>query len=359
MNKIYFPNLNGLRFFAALSVMIYHFFGLDVLNGHYGVVLFFVLSGFLITYLLLEEKSQINTISIRKFYARRILRIWPLYFFILLVSTIAAYCNGGLDSNYSEAIPYFLFFIPNWAFVVGIGIKYASILWSVGAEEQFYILWPWLMRKISLNRLVYIFLIIILIWTFAPHIIDFINHRYLSENETVKMLPLFMNRMGFGAMATGAMLAYIAKYQSSKLNYIFHPYILIFVIAITLIIWGFNLLYNVMGADQIYSILFAITIGNFALNPNVIFSLENKAFNYLGKISFGLYVYHLIAFDFTNHLFLSANINLPKIPLFILGGIVTVLFASLSYYYLEKPFLRLKSKRFTIIKSGSDVHNTV
>jgi peptidoglycan/LPS O-acetylase OafA/YrhL len=82
MNKVYFPNLNGLRFFAAFSVMLYHFFGEGLINGHYGVVLFFVLSGFLITYLLFEEKEKFGKIEIKKFYFRRILRIWPLYYLV-------------------------------------------------------------------------------------------------------------------------------------------------------------------------------------------------------------------------------------------------------------------------------------
>ena len=100
MNKIYFQNLNGLRFFAALLVIIHHIeqmknsLGLEnnwnlpvvLVIGKLGVILFFVLSGFLITYLLLEEERYTQTISIKDFYMRRILRIWPLYFLILLIS---------------------------------------------------------------------------------------------------------------------------------------------------------------------------------------------------------------------------------------------------------------------------------
>lgn len=223
MNKIYFPNLNGLRFFAALSVMLYHFGGVETINGHFGVILFFVLSGFLITYLLLEEKKQTNTISIRKFYFRRVLRIWPLYFFILLLATVVIYSTTGLDDNYYEALPYFLLFIPNWAFVINIGIKYVVVLWSVGAEEQFYLLWPWVIHKIKVDKLIFVFLLFILCWTFAPHLIDFINYNYFSNIESIQVFSKFMGRMGFGAMATGTTLAIISKYHAEKLQFIFHP----------------------------------------------------------------------------------------------------------------------------------------
>lgn len=357
MKKIYFPNLNGLRFFAALSVMVYHFFGANVLNGHFGVILFFVLSGFLITYLLIEEQKNTNTISIKKFYVRRILRIWPLYFFILILSTVLIFFETGLDNSYSQALPYYLVFIPNLAFVMNISIKYASILWSIGAEEQFYLLWPWIICKIKVKKLFLIFLIMILFWSFATHLIDFINYNYLSNIESIGIFSKFLGRMGFSAMATGALVALVFRYHPKRLQFIFHPLIQITVISLTLTIWIGNLLPHIAIIDQVYSILFAIIIANFALNSKVIFSLENVILNYLGKISFGLYVYHLIAFRLIGHLSQILSFDIPKIILFIFGLLLTITLSSISYKYLEKPFLRLKLNKFTVIKSGNDIHN--
>lgn len=355
MKKIYFPNLNGLRFFAALGVMIYHFFGMEVFNGHLGVVLFFVLSGFLITYLLLEEKERINNIEIKKFYIRRILRIWPLYFLILLIASVIYYFSSGLDAGYFEALPYFLFFIPNWAFVAEISLYYAGILWSVGAEEQFYLLWPWFVLKLKAKKLIYIFLGFIVFWTLSPHVIDFINFRYLSGNDTLQLISKFIGRMGFGSMATGATLAYLAKFYSQKLKYIYHPVVQISTLVITLVLWIGNLLPHLGAVDQVYSILFAVLIANFALNPKVVISLENKILNYLGKISFGLYVYHLLGFDLTKFLASKIGFKIPDIPMFILGVGTTVVIATISYKYFEKPFLRFKSKKYTVVKSGNDI----
>ena len=159
-------------------------------------------------------------------------------------------------------------------------------------------------------------------------------------------------------MATGALLALAFRYHPERLQSIFHPLIQITVICLTLTIWIGNMLPHIAIVDQVYSILFAIIIGNFALNSKVIFSLENRTLNYLGKISFGLYVYHLIAFKLIGHLSQIFNFDIPKIILFIFGLLLTVTVSSISYKYLEKPFLRLKLKKFTVVKSGNDIHNT-
>ena len=347
--KLYFPNLNGLRFLAAFSVMVYHFFGAKVLYGHYGVVLFFVLSGFLITFLLLEEVDRASSISIRKFYARRILRIWPLYFFILLLTTLFLYSTSNLDDSYTQALPYYLFFVPNLGLVMDYKIMYAVILWSVGAEEQFYLLWPWIISKINLKNLLAVFLTIIMFWSFGPYCIDYINHNYLSDLEPIRVSAIFLGRMGFGAMATGAIVAWTSRYYPKKLQYIFHPLFQISVLMVTFTLWIGDLLPHKPIIDQIYSILFAIIIANLALNPNVIFSLENKILNSLGKISFGLYVYHTLIFKITDGLVQEIGFECSKLMLFIYSVVLTITVSYLSFNYLESPFLKLKSNKFTVI----------
>ncbi len=112
--KVYFKNLDGLRFIAALLVLIHHaeFFKQDAVEGvsavyyeytkHFGLLgvnLFFVLSGFLISYLLMEEQRRTNTINIKNFYIRRILRIWPLYFFYGLSVTLLFSCCACLAGH--------------------------------------------------------------------------------------------------------------------------------------------------------------------------------------------------------------------------------------------------------------------
>lgn len=158
--KIYFPNLNGLRFIAAVLVIIHHIeqikgiFNMDNYYGtisfvteigRLGVILFFVLSGFLITYLLLKEEELFKSVNIRKFYMRRILRIWPLYFLILIITflvlPVIEYFNWP---GYTEALSshnlllifvFYVAFLPNLVLPLFGVVPYASHTWSIGAEE--------------------------------------------------------------------------------------------------------------------------------------------------------------------------------------------------------------------------------
>jgi peptidoglycan/LPS O-acetylase OafA/YrhL len=181
-NKIYFPNLNGIRFFAAFLVIIYHIeqmksiFKLPTLwggsgllskfisiIGPQGVVLFFVLSGFLITYLLITEESRTNSINVRMFYLRRMLRIWPLYFLVVIVSLFVLIhfdlflWPGNVkhvvhENIYLILVLYILFFANLVLTFFGV-IFYASQTWSIGTEEQFYVVWPLVLKYVRKYRL--------------------------------------------------------------------------------------------------------------------------------------------------------------------------------------------------------------
>lgn len=185
---LFFNGLNELRAIAAILVVFHHtelqnginsfrsnfkFMEYFVGNiGKNGVFLFFVLSGFLITYLLLKEKAQNKTIDLKKFFLRRIYRIWPLYYFIFIIAILLIpflvanfeifkedfyYYNRIVDShNYGfKGILFYLFFMPNVALYSGYFMAGATQAWSVGVEEQFYLVWPLLVvffNKISLSQ---------------------------------------------------------------------------------------------------------------------------------------------------------------------------------------------------------------
>ena len=127
--------------------------------GRVGMVLFFVLSGFLITYLLLVEREDRHRIDIPRFYLRRILRIWPLYFLIVGICQFLIPVKGlfGLDSIYSVTAPnfrlaslYYLLFLPNLAFLTVWPVNpLLGYTWSIGVEEQFYLLWPVLLLLLA------------------------------------------------------------------------------------------------------------------------------------------------------------------------------------------------------------------
>ncbi|HZG00492.1 MAG TPA: acyltransferase, partial [Chitinophagales bacterium] len=150
--NFYIPGLDPLRAVAAVSVAVTHIEQIKTTNGlpnasdlpffvhtggHIGVVLFFVLSGFLITLLLLRELESTGRISYKDFYARRILRIWPLYYFILIATAVL----WSYQPSWLTALLCFTI-LPNVAHVADIGWVPSPPVWSIGVEEQFYLVWP-------------------------------------------------------------------------------------------------------------------------------------------------------------------------------------------------------------------------
>jgi peptidoglycan/LPS O-acetylase OafA/YrhL len=184
----------------------------------------------------------------------------------------------------------------------------------------------------------------------APHIVDYLNYHFINNNRILFYSTKLMERMSFGSMATGGIFAYIAFYKDKYLIYIFSKHLQLFNLVILLTCWILNI--NFLFNDQFYATLFGILIINFAINPNVLFSLEYKVFNYLGKISYGLYVYHLMAFSINNFIIYFFQIKeIPMIVIFLMGLLLTIFLAAISYEFIEKPFLKIKSNKFTIVKS--------
>jgi peptidoglycan/LPS O-acetylase OafA/YrhL len=166
----YFTGLNSLRFFAAVMVLFSHIesfkaqAGMPNLTavpfvaamGQHGVRFFFVLSGFLIRYLLHTEQQRTGTIKVRDFYMRRVLRIWPLYFLIVIVCLWVlpqiydeTFLRGDLDTNFAEKAMLLVLMLPNlmqymYGHILGLGV-----LWSVGIEEQFYLMFPWIVKFVT------------------------------------------------------------------------------------------------------------------------------------------------------------------------------------------------------------------
>jgi peptidoglycan/LPS O-acetylase OafA/YrhL len=321
-------------------------------------VLFFVLSGFLISYLLFVEKKVTKTISVKKFYIRRILRIWPLYFLIIILAffvfpfieffKIPNQVIASWDKNLIEFL-LFCFLLPNLASSINIFpfLPFASHTWSIGVEEQFYLIWPILVKKIK-NKWFFMALIIVL---------------YLLIKKVVMLLPFFeglnvliqfINHTPIDCMAIGGIFALIA-YENTKLVNKIRAFLFLksvqwvtLVITLYLIGTGFKIKeYHY----EFYALFFGILIINLACNSNRIFSMENAFFNYLGKISYGLYMYHPIVIVSVIKIFLLFKIEDNLILLYTIVFAFTILLASLSYRYFESFFIN-KKKKFTEVISG-------
>lgn len=361
---LYFPNLNGLRFIAAALVIIHHIeqakfkAGFDSLwlssnfigiIGKLGVVLFFVLSGFLITYLLLLEEKQNGTISISKFYLRRIFRIWPLYFLILalaffVVPEIQAYELFNTHHFNQHDVPkvlLYIFFLGNVVMISVGTVPFASHLWSIGTEEQFYIIWPVLFQKIKNNRIA-VFISIIAFLFILQCTLKLWNPQEGSGHMALKFFDYF----NIDCMLIGAVFA-LLDYQKHALSSFLKNKVLFFsVLGLTLVMLAFGVFIPFVQY-QVYSVLFAIIILNLATNPACGINMEYRAFKYLGDISYGLYMYHPLAIA-SSLLLLSVTGNFSNLLLYPLVFALTIAVASISYRYMESYFLKIKNK-FSIV----------
>lgn len=373
----YLPNLNGIRFIAAFMVFIHHIeqvkWMMQVPNvyphylmknsGKLGVGLFFVLSGFLITYLLLRERDQTGTVSVRNFYARRVLRIWPLYLLIVLLATLVLPQWPALfdyrqakpitDSYVVPRLALFLFVLPNLAIDFFTSSYLCSPAWSIGVEEQFYILWPHIMRtkkRLAKAKAVLLYglgsVIIVgacVVW-------------YQQLTPPSQIVPAFttirvlLGQFRISLMLIGAAAATLFYRQHPfVLRWLFSPAVQIVGYAVLLTMWltgfqapGLNL--------ELYGLLFGLLIVNVAGNPKTIIRLDNRLFEKLGQISYGIYLYHIPV------IVLLINVLQPVLPiqtglfytvvLYSLSIGITVFIADLSYQYIETPFLRLKNRQF-------------
>ncbi|MEI6949472.1 acyltransferase [Paraflavisolibacter sp. H34] len=382
--RIFFKGLSELRALAALAVLFHHielYKSRDHINGLYdtalapfidklgknGVYLFFVLSGFLITYLLLAEKERNGFIDIAKFYVRRILRIWPVYYTVLLFSFFllpllaqnipAMAAESGyyhrillLQNDFYTPFFLFLFFLPNLALTLRYAVVGAAQSWSVGVEEQFYLLWPHLVNKVRKTYLPYLFVSIILVLT---------AFKWVSagnEFAAIKMVRHFLASFVIELMAVGALGAYFLYYHQERLQKLFtRPALFIANLAIIAALLLRPVHHLILGFFFCTLILFIIQDSN-----RIKFNLRSKYLDRLGVLSYGIYMYHPIVMYFCFALVHGTGMQ-PKgslgynLLLYTLIGGLSIGLSYLSYFYFESWFLKLKDKKFTNIKSGRAV----
>lgn len=364
MKKIY-PNLNSLRFIAASLVILHHIelykhlFGLnnswDVpffkVIGKLGVVLFFVLSGFLITSLLLHEVELKGKISIKNFYIRRVLRIWPLYYLIIILGFFVYPHIPFFDIPDKEVFPdvlqnrfpnilFYLTIFANLAIPIFKDVPYTSQTWSIATEEQFYLIWPFLFVFFR-KRLLPVMIFIVLGYWLFKYFIDYTHYplKFITP-QAKSIISGFLYFFNINCMAIGGIFAVLVSKHFKLLNFIFNKlfFILISVTTIALLLSG--IMFGFFHYD-IYACLFAIMIVNLACNENLKAVLENRITNYLGSISYGIYMYHFIALTIAIRTAIYFNALWVIYPI---TFIITFIISHYSYKYFESYFMKLKSK---------------
>ncbi|MFK7774524.1 MAG: acyltransferase family protein [Saprospiraceae bacterium] len=362
-----FHTLDALRFFAFLKVYLLHvplqgdfpIFSFLKSGGGIGVSFFFVLSGFLITYLLVFEKMQKGQINLRKFFIRRSLRIYPLFFFLVGLAFLLPYefkekigfhmVGGGYDLDWK----YSFTFLENYKMLWSDNFPKTtplSVFWSLCIEEHFYITWMIVLFLIPKKRiLAFLIACIFIAWT----------TRYLDPliwgNTMIQQNDLFTNMDYF---AIGGMLGWLVatKYDrvvqiiesiSLTKKYCYILGVVILVIFQSQILPEHILMLSILR-PTIIALSFTLLIAIFIPPNSKIRIKDNNLISYLGKISFGLYVYHLIFVHTLFQYFLTEEILMDDwwtICFFIMvtfGG--SVLVSIFSFRFLEMPFLKWRNR---------------
>jgi peptidoglycan/LPS O-acetylase OafA/YrhL len=365
--KAHFPGLNCLRFLAAFFVILDHVplnqaaRGLPhpsnavwFFRGSFAVSFFFTLSGFLITYLLLDERQRQGEIRVRSFYLRRICRIWPLYFAVILLGLL--FYNLLLprlgiphQSGYSlsTALLLYTLLLPNLINNLHAMGGLLNPTWSIGVEEQFYLLWAPALKRWR-DRLPVLCLAVL-----AAFLLLFCLARWnvFGPHEWKR----FVQQLKFHYLAAGGLCAWWLHARrrdllalpvfSSRLVQLVLLALLLDLYLTNWLRWGW------FGDEAAQLVLYCWLIVNVAANPVSIVPAGNRAMNYLGTISYGIYMLHMFAVYATTELFTltswwHGHLALYSLAYYGLTLGLTLIAAHLSYRWFELPFLRLKDRRF-------------
>ena len=357
----YIPQLDGLRAFAVFLVLIWHWEPSDhVLNtlptGLIGVNVFFVLSGFLITKILIKHKFTDNiSHTIKSFVIRRALRIFPIYYLVIFATLFSPILSSEAIENHFE---YFFFYLSNIYFYLKQGWEgIASHLWTLAVEEQFYLFWPFLVLFVPVKKLPYLFYLTIAIGVVSRYTIYLYGDVIGAGKEMYYILtPTCLDSFGLGAL-----LSYLQFNHSSKNNY--QSYLKYGAIFSSLIVFaGFWVKVLEVGNSEVFFDRFFISL--IALYLIMIASergfrgvigmvLNNKFVLYIGKISYGIYLFHPFTHSIYKQLHFYAveyNLRIPILNIilfpdfFAIHVVIVLVVSMLSWEYFEKPINAIKHK---------------
>jgi peptidoglycan/LPS O-acetylase OafA/YrhL len=380
-SRFYRPELDVVRFLAFLLVYLVHTLpstrdprvahllkglgpAFDAIGDAcgFGLSLFFALSAFLICELLLRERQATGDVGIKQFYIRRILRIWPLYYLGLAIGVAVALLPGGSHAEIAK-MGWFAIFLGAWyCAIYGWLHSPANVLWSISVEEQFYLFAPWMIKCLGRKSLYGFCLALLLIantWLF-----------YLGKVNATHFNIWANSFIQFECFAAGILLCLLLRGRLPSLA-AWHR---IALLAIGFACWffacyGLHAFFGSYGGRNpgSWPLIFgwALAALGCVLLLLAFLGLDEKLLPgwaiYLGRISFGLYVFHQFVIDLTDRLIIRNVValnhpvlNALKGPIYLLNLVLTlgltILIASLSYRYFETPFLRMK-KRHSVIES--------
>ena len=354
LSRKHFGSLDGLRFVCILLVLWHHSpaFGtienpLRILTrGFSGVDFFFVLSGFLITTLLLREQAQHGSFSLRGFYFRRALRILPVYYLVVTAVSVYFVLWKGYD-QYAAMVPYYYGFFAN---MLKSDIPLLSPTWSLSVEEQFYLLWPLALMLLPNIARVQAWFLALLVTLCLVGMLGWHTYFGISSYETsIAIWKISVG--GFSAILIGALCAVLLHSKT-----------------------GFSVLFSLCGARWMPVIGVAVLLTLYQMLPSALWGLPTTVMHLtmavilvsivvredhvlarlfqmslirrIGQISYGVYLYHLIALHISHEVLAPFGITRETGPwaISLLMLVMAVVISEISFRYYETPFLRLRHR---------------
>ena len=321
LSKREIPSLNGLRGLAALVVVVYHFL-IDrspaigaVFPGPYAVTLFFELSGLLITWLLLKEIDQTGRLNLRDFYARRALRLFPVFYLVWILCRI----SGPFAGEWAT-----FFYMGDYYHALTRHYNILTMSWSLGVEEKFYLLWPFVLARVERQRSLKLIFALLIAEPIYRSILISLGHREYTW---------FAFDTRFDAILVGCAIAILAKKGWIAPRWLSHPFTPI--VALILI-------FALQDQGDIVTYLLAVMLVSVICRP--VAFLNNPIAKFAGAISYSLYLGHTYAREvlwqplldtpLRNHAFLSVTSQIA----------ISIALAAALHYSVERPFLHLKSR---------------
>jgi len=335
-----FHGLDGIRCVSIVAVMYFHYTFADPRLGKLGVDLFFIISGFLITTLLLRERDKTGRIGLRNFWMRRILRIFPIYYgfiFIQLVIFQLIPMKPEMVKDFYYNLPAFLTFTNNW--FVHLQIDRSVIFyhaWSLAAEEQFYLLWPPILIYLtSVPKMLIIIAILIIIDVTLTNLVrvEIIN---LGENGNSIITSLQT------AICIGVIAAIVLHHQRTFdlvirfLNWYWTTSLAVGT-AVTLIIFD--------APDVVVYLVLAVFLMSSAVTTSHALAplINSFPLGFVGRVSYGMYIMHMAAINAVRLVVFPERAPTDELVVTV-GFLFTIAAAAGSFYLYERPILALRSR---------------
>lgn len=314
------PSLYGLRGAAAMSVVVYHYcLGhgklASLFPGPYAVTFFFELSGLLITWLLLKEISDRGSLNRPQFYLRRALRLFPVFYVVWMLCRLAGPFAGSWAT---------IFYMGDYYHALTQHYNILTVGWSLGVEEKFYLLWPFLLVRIARTKLVKILYGVLIFEPLYRSVLTFFGHRAYTW---------FAFDTHLDAIVLGCLIAFAAKDGRLPPKWISHP---------CTPICALILVFALQAQSDIVTYLLAVILASVVCRPVAI--LNNPVARYFGAISYSLYLSHDYAREILWPRLTGSFYTQSFVLIFFLQTALAIILASVLHFTIERPFLTLKNR---------------